>query len=94
MRLIDANELRQTVLAMRERWQDRGYRGVQLGDVLMAIEASPVIECSECEHWARWRTADNLVPGSDYGECAEGCFVHEHDPRDDFGCACFQRRQP
>jgi len=47
-----------------------------------------------CEHWAQWRKADNLVPGSDYGECAEGCFVHEHDPRDDFGCACFQRRQP
>lgn len=50
MRLIDADALRDVVQAMRERWQDRGYRGVQLGDVLTVLDAAPTIECAACEY--------------------------------------------
>lgn len=50
MRLIDADALRDVVQAMRERWQDRGYRGVQLGDVLTVLDSAPTICCERCEH--------------------------------------------
>lgn len=79
-RLIDADALPWQVL-----WAWRA------GEEVCAVTADdidnvPTVCCKECEHWARWRNV------SDYGECAEGCTAHEHDPRLDFGCAYFLRR--
>ena len=81
MKLIDADALRDVVQAMRERWQDRGYRGVQLGDVLTVLDAAPTIECAACDYWRDrcWRAEDKLAASDD--ECVRPTELMERAER-------------
>ena len=47
MRLIDADALRLIIECQRETLMDRGQRGVQVLDILHALDAAPTIATTE-----------------------------------------------